>query len=474
MQEQSSSWWQRHWSVLLLGLLVAVLTGAGFRVLHIAWGPTLLFALLFALEAIFLWWTAKLSSQTVRHKIEQLRAQRHHLLWQAMYVVLGCILCIAYISWFRPTNMWHRTLVYSLFLGCIGYGLMIGCIQFMVQTEQQGRLRMGFAESFFSRSTQVLWWCAGVLILIVFNFLGGIHWWYARYVTPKMREKVQQRNQILRSIQLTKLADRHEVSLGVYSKKQSDWATYYNAPNILEWKISRVLMLSEGDVQTPPWWWRYLPDGERLKTEPFSFESFLRMPYYMLKQNRKVGGSTPTLQAAKNFYDFGKKRSSMGLLSTVRTKLFEEMPRSYVMSQLLSPPEMMAIYQATLWSGQGDHYGLHRMAYYYYNIPQLEALDWNQSVVIAAALPSPGRLNPWYLASCLKGKCKTKRQQRAHRVWKKRIAQLKRRLRARGIHVPKELPSFQNGIGQLKAISHTWKTHDVHIRNWIEQSMPTH
>ena len=135
--------------------------------------------------------------------------------------------------------------------------------------------------------------------------------------------------------------------------------------------------------------------------------------------------------------------------------------RAYVMCQLFSPRQMMSIYQATLWAGHKSNYGLHRLSLHFFDKGKLSTLDWNEAAVLAASLPNPYSLNPWYLESCREGKCSSKRRQRVYKVWLKRINHLKNRMRRKGIKVPKELPSFKNGLNKLRAISNKYKAHDT-------------
>ncbi|MCB9641276.1 MAG: transglycosylase domain-containing protein [Myxococcales bacterium] len=465
--------WRTAWWLLLLALL-GVGGGAStlFFLLKFPKEIAILFGVTLGAEALFLTWFALSLHERIQAGIAESRYQHDRLARRSWLAGLITVLGLAAIFFFPPKYMWSKTLA-LVTLGLIGSFAAVGLlITWLLRAELAGRIAYGFAERWIARITSLSTFAIGSVLLLLFNFLGGIYWWHSQYVTDAKRKKVLQRNQLLRSIQITTISDREGHNLGLFNRTQSDWNQQYNDPKLLAWKISRVVGIAEGRVDEPAWWWRYLPDGESLKCEPFSIEAFLRVPYYLIKQRRKVGGSTPALQAAKNFLDFGQKRQGLGLFSTVSAKLFDEMPRSYIMCQAFSPREMMAIYLATLWAGQGDNYGLHRLALYYFDVEDPRALNWNQAVVAAASLPNPGRMNPWFLENCRKGKCENKRRARVYDVWIKRIQQIKQKLRNAGIQVPKELPVFRNGLGRLKAISSEWQMHDLHIRNWIERMMP--
>ncbi len=465
---------KRRWIGLLLALL-GVGGGAGmlFALLQFPQEIALLFGAILGVEAAMLLWLSLRLYDQIQTSIAESRYQHDRLqrraLWSSAVVLLGSIGFLLY----PPKVMWSKTL-FLLALGLLGvYALMLTLITWLLRAELSGRIRYGFAEKWIAWIAVLSVLCTGFVVAMLFNFLGGIYWWHRQYVTPTKRAEVMERNKLLRSIQITTLHDRDNRPLGLFNRTQSDWNQHYNDPTLLDWKISQTVGIAEGRVDQPAWWWRYLPDGESLKCEPFSIEAFLRVPYYLVKQRRKVGGSTPALQAAKNFLDFGQKRQGIGLFRTVSGKLFDEMPRSYIMCQAFSPREMMAIYLATLWAGQGDNYGLHRLGLYYFDVQDPRHFDWNQAVVAAASLPNPGRFNPWYLEGCRRGKCESPRRAKVYEVWIKRIQQIKARLRSTGIQVPQALPAFQNGLGRLKAVSHEWKMHDLHIRQWIEKSMPS-
>lgn len=464
---------RKRWIGLLL-VLFAVGGGAGalFVLLQFPEDIALLFGAILGVEAAFLLWLSLRLYDRIQHSIAESRYQHDRLQRRALVssglVLLGSIGFLLY----PPKVMWSKTLV-LVSIGLLGvYALMLTLITWLLRAELGGRIRYGFAERWIARIAVLSLLGTGFVLSMLFNFLGGIYWWHRHYVTPTKRAEVMERNKLLRSIQITTLHDRDNRPLGLFNRTQSDWNQHYNDPKLLDWKISQAVGVAEGRVDQPAWWWRYLPDGESLKCEPFSIEAFLRVPYYLVKQRRKVGGSTPALQAAKNFLDFGQKRQGIGLFRTVSGKLFDEMPRSYIMCQAFSPREMMAIYLATLWAGQGDNYGLHRLGLYYFDVQDPREFDWNQAVVAAASLPNPGRFNPWYLEACRNGKCESTRRSKVYEVWSKRIEQIKARLRSMGIQVPKELPTFKNGLGRLKAVSHEWQMHDLHIRQWLEKSMP--
>jgi hypothetical protein len=468
--ERKLAWW----AVLLRLLLVFVLLfGAAMGLMMLLGFPqevAMIFASVVGIQGSGLAWITAGIRAKVREGLVHARYESHLLRRRGMISMAGFSVVFVIVVIIGLSSIWLQTLfvVGLVLLGLYG-GFSI-LASYLIEWEGS-YVSHGFAGRWIGRMTAFLVASTGLVLLLMFNFLGGIQWWYNAYVTGEKRKKVQARDQYLKAVKLTALFDRHKRYMGLYRKTDSDWNRFYNDPDLLKWKVSRAISLSEGRVQKPAWWWRYLPDGDKLRCEPFSIEAFLRVPYYFFKQRRRVGGSTPALQAAKNFLDFGSGRKGKGLLTTVRTKLFAEMPRSYIMCQVFSPREMMAIYQATLWAGRGSHYGMHRMALHFFGVDTPPDLDWNQSVVLAASLPGPGRLNPWYLTSCRKGKCKSKRQAAVYKVWMKRINHLKARLRARGIKIPKELPTFRDGLGKLSAISYKWKHHDLHVRSWIQKRM---
>lgn len=467
--EKKAPWW-----VLVLRILAlfAVLFGGSWAVLGLFLGlpnnVAMLFAAVLGVQGCGLGWISAGIRSRVRQNIVEARFESHRLRKRGWIALAFFTAGFAAFVVLVPKGIWLQTFsaVGLLLLGV--YGGFSVLASHLIEWES-GMLSHGFTGRWLGRLTAFVVACTGFILIMIVNFLGGIHWWYNTYITPEKRQEVSARNRYLKDIKLTTLFDRHNRYIGLYRKTESDWSDHYNDPKLLDWHVSRVISLAEGQVRPPAWWWRYLPDGEKLKCEPFSIEAFLRMPYYMIKQRRRVGGSTPALQAAKNFLDFGGSRRGKGLLTTVRTKLFAEMPRAYIMCQSFSSRDMMAIYQATLWAGKGANYGVHRMALHYFDVDDPSSLSWNQAVVVAASLPNPGRLNPWYVESCRKGACKNKRREAVYKVWKKRIQMIKARMRREGIKVPKELPAFKDGLGKLKAISYRWKNHDVHIRSWIQQ-----
>ncbi len=473
VEQTKSSWFRRFLLLLLVGLVFV--GGGGFGLLWLLGFPLKFsssFAGILAFEAICLLWLGMQIKDSVRRGIAQSRFQPDRVrerAWTALVVGL-CLLVVERMV--LPTGIWYRTVGLLLVASSGLYAVYSWIVAWLLNAEMAGRLKHGFAERWVGRLPSWLVVAFGLVVIVLFDFLGGIFWWYRTYVTPEQRAAVTKRNKLLRSVQLTTIYDRRQRYLGLYTKTESDWSRHYNDPGILKWRVSRLISMAEGKVGKPAWWWRYLPDGHRLKCEPFSIEAFLRVPYYMIKQRRKVGGSTPALQAAKNFLDFGAKRQGLGFLSTVRQKLFSEMPRSYIMCQSFSPEEMMAIYQSIVWAGVGANYGLHRLALYFFAKDVPPDLSWNEAAVVVASLPNPGRLNPWYLQSCREGKCDSQRKARVYKVWLKRIQLLKKKLRKNGISVPSQLPLFRNGMGKLKAISRDWKTHDFHIRNWVAKMMP--
>lgn len=466
--------WIRRSLWLFVISVIAVGGGCfvGLRLLGFPGRFAAVFASVLAFEVICLLWLGLILQDNVRQSIANARFQPERL-YKRVWLTWGLAGGIVMLErWVIPAGIWFRTMALILAACLLLYGLFSWMLSRLLDAEFSGRLKRGFAERWLPRIPAWMVVSFGLIVMLLFDFLGGIFWWYRNYVTPAQRTAVANRIQMLRAIQLTTLTDRHQRPLGLFEKTESDWSLHYNDPNILSWRVSQVIAEAEGQVHQPAWWWRYLPDGETLQCEPFSIEAFLRVPYYMIKQRRRVGGSTPTLQAAKNVLDFGLKRQGVGFLSTVRQKLFEEMPRSYVMCQAFSPQEMMAIYQSILWAGVGANYGLHRLALYYFGKDDPSALSWNEAVVAAASLPNPGRMNPWYVESCRKGACANKTKARVYEVWLTRIQQIKARLRARGIAVPSELPAFHNGMSKLKAISQDWKHHDLHVRHWTAHLMP--
>ncbi|MBK05074.1 MAG: hypothetical protein CL920_14865 [Deltaproteobacteria bacterium] len=459
---------RRH---LILFLIVIAVSGLGswgvFTLLGFPSDICLAFASIVAAECFLLSVLGTWSSTRVSESIAELRFQNDRLKARMIYTSVAFIIGVLVYTFFVPQHFWWFVLSTTA-LGVLGfYTLTTLLIAMLLHAEFQGSVKHGFSETSLGRLVATIVISIGIFCMVGGNFLGGIHWWYYTYVTPQVRSKVLKRSHLLKSIELTSLYDGRGKYVGLYTKTESDWSRAYNDPKLLDWKVTQAIALSEGPVEKPAWWWRYLPAGSRLQCEPFSIEAFLRIPYYFIKQRRKVGGSTPALQAAKNFMDFGLKRRNKGFLSTVSMKLFEEMPRAYVMCQLFSPRQMMSIYQATLWAGHKSNYGLHRLSLHFFDKGKLSTLDWNEAAVLAASLPNPYSLNPWYLESCREGKCSSKRRQRVYKVWLKRINHLKNRMRRKGIKVPKELPSFKNGLNKLRAISNKYKAHDTHLRNWV-------
>jgi hypothetical protein len=468
------SLWQRRIAILVL-LVLVVIGGGSLSILLLIGFPhsfALLFSAVLTVEATCVLWFGWQLRDVIQKRISDSRHKLDQLYWRGAISMSAFIGLLLVMRLWLPTGIWYQTTAIVLMSLLLLYALFYLLAALCLRQEGEGHLAFGFTERWFARFAFSLVIICSLGVLSLVNFLGGIFWWYRQYVTQDRRVEVVQRNQLLKSIQLTALFDRHRRYLGLHTKTESDWSRHYNDPNIMSWTVSRVIDLAEGQVIKPAWWWRYLPDGDKLLCEPFSIEAFIKVPYYFIKQQRKVGGSTPTLQAAKNFMDFGAARLGQGMLTTVRTKLFDEMPRAYIMCQSFSPREMMAIYQATLWAGQSANYGLHRLALYFYNKDELPTLDWNEATVLVASLPNPGRLNPWYLESCRLGKCENQTKAKVYDVWLRRIKQLKAGLRQRGVSVSEALPAFSNGLARLQAISHKWKNHDIHLRQWISGLMP--
>lgn len=475
ISQRVASWtWRYGWLWFLLFVLGVAPAGWISSKLQLAWIPTWTLAFGAGLVVSGWAWSVGASRLVLGEFLSQSYWKYHELLRGAG--VVGALLMVWGILYVALTfgpglSVWGRTFV--LFIGFVF--LLVGFFRLstglLLWLQVNSNLSPGLFSRWILRIATFLTFTGVSVGAILVVFIGGMHWWHANYVTPKVRNVVMARHQSLSSLQLKSLEDRKGRSLGLYQRTRSDWATEFNSPELLKWPISQAIMLSEGRVQKPAWWWRYLPDGHRLMSEPFSVEGFLRIPYYFLRQRRKVGGSTPTLQAAKNFVDFGASRKGKGWFSTARTKLLEEIPRSYVMSQILPPREMLATYMATMWIGHGDNYGLHRMGLYFFGVRYPSQLTWNQAAVLASSFPNPGSMNPWSLQSCLKGKCSSRRRARAFKVWTKRIWLLKRKLRRRGIVVSKKLPEFYNGLGQLRVLSRKWMAHDIHLRKWLRPSI---
>ncbi len=419
-------------------------------------------------------WSILATPVMMKEFLQQHYWQYHQLFRKAgVFTVALVVWAAAHLGIIQGFSVWIRTLSLLLGFGLLLVTLFRWSTGLLLYGEVNSNLSPGTVMRWSLRITTVLVALGVTVGVILFAFIGGMHWWHANFVTSEVKQKVKARHHVITSLQLKSLEDRKGRSLGLFQRTRSDWSSDFNEPELLNWPISKTIMIAEGRVQKPAWWWRYLPDGHRLMSEPFSVEGFLRIPYYFLRQRRKVGGSTPTLQAAKNFEDYGASRKGKGFMSTVRTKLFEEIPRSYVMSQVLAPRDMLATYMATLWIGHGDHYGLHRMGLYFFGVAYPSQLTWNQAAVLASSFPNPGTLNPWYLKSCIQGKCSNKRRARVFKVWTKRIRQLKRKLRRRGINVPKALPKFYNGLRQLRVLSRRWLAHDIHLRKWIRPDIQT-
>ncbi|MCB9641522.1 MAG: hypothetical protein H6728_00395 [Myxococcales bacterium] len=459
------------WTLLVFALVTALSTGAFLWLglpLSACWG----FGIFFGFQVWGAFWFVIWSHLFARGRMAEMRWQGSRFFWRGLFkAALGGGLVWAFLIW-RPNLFQSLFWNTSLLIGASAIGIS-GAFSLLtsliLRIQVYGNVNVDFAEN--AISSVDTWRQIALLFPFLFfaNFVILMHVWHQRYVTPELRQQVNQRHLQLRALRLKSLFDRNNKPLGLYERTESDWHEEYNDPALLQWPISQAIALSEGEVQQPTWWWRYLPDGQQLLSEPFSLEAFLRVPYYFLKQRRKVGGSTPALQAAKNFIDFGEARHRRGILKTIQIKLFEEIPRSYVMSQHLTPREMMATYMATLWSGYSNHYGLHRMSLYYFGQSKPSALTWNQAVVLAASLPNPGHLNPWFLSSCRQHKCSTRGRKRAWKTWNKRIDALKEKLRAQGIKVPDDLPKFVNKMNKLRVLSKKNLIQDSHIRRWVRQ-----
>ncbi|MEM1008786.1 MAG: transglycosylase domain-containing protein, partial [Myxococcota bacterium] len=446
--------------------------------LGLPWFVALGFGLLAGIQVFVLFWLVHWLHASMFAQIEKMRWQGNIFFRRGLITLCPTILSIVlFLLWGQYTlnSIWWKSLwmLFTLSFGTYAFFSLLSAALLHIQV--YGTVDVDFAQKVLSRifALQLL-----LILLPSFcfsNFVLGMTWWHNRYVTDVVRHQVQKRHHTLQTLRLKSLFDRNGKHLGLFSRSESDWSPHYNDPNLLQWKLSQAIMTAEGRVRTPAWWWLYLPNGDQLLSEPFSLGAFLRVPYYFIKQRRKVGGSTPALQAAKNFIDFGGRRQGNSLSKTVKIKLFEEIPRSYLMSQYLTPREMMATYMATLWSGYSNHYGIHRMSLYYFGQPNPAKLTWNQAVVLAASLPNTGFFNPWYLSSCRTGKCSTPRRQTIYDTWNERIRQLKQKLRRNHkISIPEELPTFRNKLRRLRVLSRKTMVQDSHLRRWIQKEIPEH
>ena len=478
---QPSLWWEglklfyRYaWLLLPIGLLCG---GGVYALLHILKMPTQLktyVPLVVGLEGILWVWIGLASFQGMREYLSRVHWQYAKLRmrgWKLLLIAFGISLGYLWFSRTFTLGIWLHTFVSFAIFALFLYSVFCLASSSLLSWEIHGAFDPGSMRRLIAPLITVLLLSFSASALLVFDFVGGMYYWYYAYVNKEMRVSVHKRQQELKSLQLKTLHDKHGKYLGMLAKSQSDWSPHYNDPKLLKWKVSRAIMRAEGIVQALAWWWSYLPDGKQLLCEPFSLQAFLRVPYYFLKQRRKVGGSTPALQAAKNFMDFGSSRRGKRFLQTLHLKLFDELPRSYIMSQAFTPREMLATYMATLWAGYSSNYGLHRMSLYYFGVEDPSQLSWNQAIVLASSLPNPGHLNPWYLQSCRQGKCASKARTRAYATWNKRIDQIKRKFRRQGIKIPKELPTFRNGIRRLRVISRKWDKHDSHLRTWLQREL---
>ena len=459
----------------LLSLLLASVVCAGFcgvflwleMPLGACWG----FGGLLGLQAWLMIWLPLGVDRWLARRIHETRWQGDRYLWRGLLALLLVFLNVGmYWLWGRSSERLIWVTIWGLLLLSLGiYAFFTLTLAVLLRIQVYGTVALDFAERIASR----LGWVQTVLCLLpfflFFNIWLAMTWWHGHTIHDGMREQVREHYKHLSALRLKSLFDREGRYLGLFARTESDWSPHYNEPALLSWRVSRAIMMAEGDVQAPAWWWRYLPDGHRLLSEPFSIEAFLRVPYYFLKQRRKVGGSTPAVQAAKNFLDFGERRKGRGIRHTLQVKLFEELPRSYVLSQHLSPRELMATYMATLWSGHSNHYGLHRMSLYYFGVGNPEKLDWNQAIVLASSLPNPGHFNPWFLRSCWVDRCKNPRQQKVFDIWLTRITQIKQKLRALGIAIPETLPVFRNGLVVMRALAPQSLIQDSHLRHWIQK-----
>lgn len=467
------------WLFLLVALVVGVPAYYGLKLLALPQGASRGFAIAWGLQASLWVWATIAAGWGVNDQVERMHWRRQELFRQGL-LSAGLALLGLFVFWLfqsRHLSIWWLTgialLGLAFLLHCLYKWLTVG----LLRATEQGWLDHHQVSRWMGVSASSLVACLLLVMMGLGNFIAGMHWWYRSYVTDEKRKVVLARAEQLRSLQANTLYDTNQKDLGLLAKTASDWNRIYNDPSLLRWKLSEAIERAEGAVPPAAWWWGYLPSGHKLLSEPFSLKAFLRMPYYFLKQRRKVGGSTPALQAAKNFMDFGLKRQSKGLMGTIGIKLFDEIPRSYIMAQHFTPREMMANYMATVWSGYGHHYGLHRMSLYCFDQPDLRKLTWNQAVVLASSLPNPGRFNPWFLKGCRKGRCRSKRRGKVYEVWLERIKQLKASLRRRGHKIPKALPPFRNGIHRLRTLSFKWTKHDAHIRRWVKKEwsqLPQH
>lgn len=463
------------WLLVLVFFLTAIPTYVALR--WLSFPPTIqwIFAWALGSQASLWLWSGLISSVGIAENVGEMHWKAEHLVRQTLlsFACSGGLFGLThYTTYHTQLSIWWRTafalLGFSIFL----YGLYRFVSFLLIRSELKGWINPGKSRRWIARSMTILILVLGATLFGVFDFIVGMHWWYRTYVTQERVIEVQKRSEILHSLQLKTLHDRKGAYLGLLARSESDWSRYYNQSQLLSWKISQTIQWSEGAVPPPAWWWVYLPDGDSLLSEPFSLKAFFRVPYYFLKQRRKVGGSTPALQAAKNFMDFGLKRRRKSLLDTIGMKLFVEIPRAYIMAQRFTPREMMATYMSTLWAGRGGNYGLHRMSLYYFNVENPAHLNWNQAAVLAASLPNPGRFNPWYLAQCRRNACQNKRRAKVWKVWKERIRQVKQKIRRRGHTVSSKLPPFSNGLSRLRTLSRKWLKHDAHIRSWIRKELP--
>lgn len=315
-------------------------------------------------------------------------------------------------------------------------------------------------------------WCLGVSLVSVFIvfpaflFIGtGLYFryqWYPTYVVKaKEADRVKQRYEVLRGRKETFLYDYSDIRLmSPYTGLKSSWR---GDKITMKLPVTKVVLASEGDIDynqckgniscmvlTPAFHLfvkMFNPGKKKLNCQPLSPDGLARIPLQAYR-GTKSGGSNPVQQLAKTYYCF--KRTKDGNCKQMRSlqkkkmkekkkrknrlarkvdiaihKFTTELATATVLCEQFSKLDVMRLYFNGLYYGKGDQYGLQYQSTYYF-AKQPEKLNFYESVIIAAGLPNPAQLNPWFLKSCRtgygKGKCKRgSRRWRKYREWRKRI-----------------------------------------------------
>lgn len=269
------------------------------------------------------------------------------------------------------------------------------------------------------------------LLLIPLGW-AGVHWWHKQFVTPALAKKVLRRGSYLFHRKHTKIIYSNKDIFTIYDRHPTDFDDSYKDPNLMQWKISRLVYMAEGAIRKPRFWWAFMPEGKQLRCEPFAIDSMLGAFTRSIHSKKWFGGSTPVVQLAKNIMTLGRTRG-LSSFEKLEVKVFQELPIAYTLCRHYTPRQILQLYLLTVWIGTSNHYGLHRLTLRFFGVKNPALLTMKQAIYIVASLPNPAIYNPWYMKSCLKGQCHNATQRRFFKKWKSRLRNISLRAYETGL-----------------------------------------